>query len=223
MRQVRCAKGTAGALYRVFILPSERAQSSFSLSVSSARPLPRPRPYSTSHLSRFRPCPPHLPCTSQTRYYATTPPPPPPPPPRRQPRDEEISAGTIQIVNADNALTAPRPLHEVLSSLDRTVHVLIQVAPPDVQVPHARCKVVDKHRMREEERARAKAGAKPPRKMQHVVKQLELNWAIDANDLAHRLNRLREFLEKGMRVEVVMAPKRRKRLKLLMALGSGNL
>jgi translation initiation factor IF-3 len=44
-----------------------------------------------------------------------------------------------------------------------------------------------------------------------VLKTIELNWAIDANDLGHRIKRVTDFLAKGNRVEVVMAGKRKGR------------
>jgi translation initiation factor IF-3 len=54
------------------------------------------------------------------------------------------------------------------------------------------------------------AKAKPlPKKPK--IKTIELNWAIDANDLGHRLAKMKEFLEKGSKVEVILAPKRRGR------------
>jgi translation initiation factor IF-3 len=43
------------------------------------------------------------------------------------------------------------------------------------------------------------------------TKQIELNWAIDAHDLAHRLKQLTNFLEKGRKVEVIMKRKKAKR------------
>jgi translation initiation factor IF-3 len=43
------------------------------------------------------------------------------------------------------------------------------------------------------------------------AKQIELNWAIAEGDLKHRLDAMQVFLEKGRRVEVLLAPKRKGR------------
>ncbi|GAM91624.1 hypothetical protein ANO11243_096760 [Dothideomycetidae sp. 11243] len=43
------------------------------------------------------------------------------------------------------------------------------------------------------------------------VKIIELNWAIDGNDLGHRLKKVEEFLRARRKVEVIIAPKRRGR------------
>lgn len=42
-------------------------------------------------------------------------------------------------------------------------------------------------------------------------KTIELNWAIDGNDLNHRLTKMKGFLEKGFRVDVVLGAKRKGR------------
>lgn len=39
-------------------------------------------------------------------------------------------------------------------------------------------------------------------------KELELSWSIAGHDLAHKLRRLRDFLSKGLSVEVALAKKR---------------
>jgi translation initiation factor IF-3 len=66
---------------------------------------------------------------------------------------------------------------------------------------------MDKKLMRESEKARAKAA----RSSGITTKTIELNWAIDGNDLGHRLNRFREFLTKGFRIEVLLAGKKKGR------------
>ncbi|KAK0827894.1 hypothetical protein LTR73_005496 [Friedmanniomyces endolithicus] len=75
------------------------------------------------------------------------------------------------------------------------------------------CKVVSKKEQYDLERRkkaankeRVKEGSKA-----QSMKTLELNWAIDANDLQHRLDRIGEFLADGRRVEVVLAAKKRGR------------
>lgn len=56
--------------------------------------------------------------------------------------------------------------------------------------------------------------AKKQRHLKNVAnteKKIELNWAIDGNDLGHRLKKAREFLEKGFKVEIAFASKRKGR------------
>lgn len=77
------------------------------------------------------------------------------------------------------------------------------------------CKIISKKESYESEK-RAKEVAKEKKRVQKVtsgegLKTLELNWAIDLNDLGHRINRIKEFLGEGRRVEVVLAAKKRGR------------
>ena len=42
-------------------------------------------------------------------------------------------------------------------------------------------------------------------------KQIELNWAISGNDLDIKMKQMREFVEKGKKVELLLASKKRQR------------
>lgn len=63
----------------------------------------------------------------------------------------------------------------------------------------------DKKAVLEKESARRKAG----KEKKLVTKQLECSWTMSDHDLGHRLGRLKEFLGKGWRVEVVFGAKRK--------------
>lgn len=122
----------------------------------------------------------------------------------------------IRVVDADGKLVdasgKPRPpqsLTDVLRSLDRKKHFLVQVTPPssDPTFEPPICRVTRKKDFYASEHARQKVQKTPS----DLMKQLELNWAIDGNDLGHRLNKMVAFLEEGRRVEVILANKRRGR------------
>ncbi|KAJ5578162.1 uncharacterized protein N7459_007126 [Penicillium hispanicum] len=121
-------------------------------------------------------------------------------------QDEAIRAPFVQLVNANGDLEPPTPLSDVLSSFDRSKYFLLQVSPGAPKQPPV-CKILNKMEYRENEKAKAKAAKAS--KIQ--TKQIELNWAIDAHDLAHRLKQLTTFLEKGRKVEIVLTRKRHKR------------
>lgn len=71
--------------------------------------------------------------------------------------------------------------------------------------PAAICRVVDRAKA-----AAAQAEAKRLARLKAVnTKEIELNWTIGAHDLGHKLRRMKEFLNKGMMVEVMLARKRR--------------
>ncbi|KAI9803187.1 MAG: hypothetical protein M1825_001978 [Sarcosagium campestre] len=122
----------------------------------------------------------------------------------RLPRDEEITGAYVQIVNSQGHLDPPRLTQEALRSFDREKNFLIQVEPPNGDTP-AICRLYDKKTLKDSEKAAAKA----QKRSQRVAKKLEMSWVIDKNDLAHRLQKLQDFLEKGARVELLIAMKRR--------------
>lgn len=121
-------------------------------------------------------------------------------------KDEAIGTRLVQLVDEEQNLMPPKRLAEVLDSFDRSKFFLLQVSPGDENRPPV-CKILNKMEAKQHEKAKAKSA-----KAQKVqTKQIELNWAIDAHDLSHRLKQLTNFLEKGRKVEVVMKRKRSKR------------
>lgn len=124
----------------------------------------------------------------------------------KMPTNDAIGAPYVQLVNAEDSLQPPMRLSKVLASFDPKEFFLQQVSSGGPDQPPV-CKILNKKETREKEKARAKASKAS--KVQ--TKQLELNWAIDAHDLAHRLKQLTSFLEKGRKVEVVLTRKRGKR------------
>ena len=121
-------------------------------------------------------------------------------------RDEAIRSRDVRVVDDNGSLQPAESLHSVLSSFDRQKYYLVQVSPPDSEeIPV--CKILDKFKVREAERLKSK----PVKDPSNTTKQLELGWAIDINDLGHRMNKMKEFLEQGRRVEIIIAKKKKGR------------
>jgi translation initiation factor IF-3 len=190
MRSSRCAFSTAAALHRIFVAPIEQ---------SYVRRIPL---YPAIKASK-----PHLTATQQ-RSYASL-----PMAKQRLPRDDEIQYAKVHIVEDDNKLSPPRYTSDILHSIDRKTESLVIVAlpsPPDPDSyvsPYPICKIQSKQALREAEKARKKKPDIPSA----TVKTVELNWAIDPHDLKHRLERVKDFLSKGWRVDIMMAGKKRGR------------
>lgn len=175
---------TATALHRVFIAPIERSN------------LTHLRHNSPQSLLRITTAPKLL--QQQARNYANK------AEKSRLPRDDEIKSWSVVLVDDEGKLEEPRSTYDILSSIDRKTHSLVVVSAGEPGSPPI-CKIMDKKVMREAEKAKALAA----RKAVVTTKTIELNWAIDGNDLGHRLQRIKDFLGKGNRVEVMMAAKRK--------------
>jgi translation initiation factor IF-3 len=180
--------GTARALYRVFIQPSQHA---------CASPLRQP----ISLLAKAIVVTP----TRRHKSWAT-------PIQDTFVVDENIRSTYINLVQDDGFHPACR-LRDTLRGIDReNFHVvLVSKASGALPTPNdptslPTCKILPKQELR----VRGRTKDKQMRKQKTVLasgKQLEVNWAIDANDLKHRLGRLKEFLMQGRKVEVMLGPK----------------
>ncbi|PVH89512.1 hypothetical protein DL98DRAFT_116 [Cadophora sp. DSE1049] len=124
----------------------------------------------------------------------------------RLPRDDEIKAYSVTLVDPDGKLTDPRATSSILSRIDRKTESLVVIVPGSPGVPPI-CKILNKQAMRVAEKAKLKAA----RGTGVTQKTMELNWAIGRGDLGHRMGKLRGWLEKGWRVEVVIAGKKKGR------------
>lgn len=182
MRSSRYVCSTATALHRVFITPIEQSQ----------------------HQLLIRTSPPTLRATSskllllQRRCYAS------PVTARRLPRDDEIKSWSVSLVNEQGKLEEPRSTSDILHSIDRSTQSLVVIVPGEPGTPPI-CKILNKKAMRDAEKAKTK-GVKNPAS---TTKTIELSWGIDGNDLGHRLAKMKEFLGKGNKVEMVLAKKRK--------------
>jgi translation initiation factor IF-3 len=212
---VRYGHSTAKALYQVFVAPMVcNASSRAPTRHNSKDLLYRQRPYASPSLRRSFAQSAIL--ETKTRE----------PERRTQKWDEEITAKLIQLVDPETnqlprdpvtqeLIDSTRTRYDVLNTLDRTTHRLVQLSPdePDNRRFVPVCKIVNKKEAFDQEK-RKKTQAKERHKESvkaNTVKTLELNWAIDGNDLAHRLERVGEFLSDGRKVEIVLAAKKRGR------------
>lgn len=135
--------------------------------------------------------------------------------PDRPPRDQEIKAYKVYVVHPETQrLSEPHILGDVLNELQRdeknhTTQYIQQVAPADEEADPPRyypiVKMFDKKLEREREIERRKAG----KEKKQQTKQLEVSWTIGDGDLGHRLGRLKEFLGKGWKVELLFGVKRK--------------
>lgn len=122
----------------------------------------------------------------------------------KAPQNEAIQYKSVQLAHDDGTVSVMIPIRQVLRSFDRTEFALVELLPPSKSHGPI-CKIMNRRALRELEYARSRP-AKPK-----TAKRVELNWTIDPNDLEVRMNQVRSFIEKGKKVELVLAPKLRKR------------
>ncbi|KAF2834240.1 hypothetical protein M501DRAFT_1001398 [Patellaria atrata CBS 101060] len=178
------------ALYRVFVQPSRNP-------VSRLRIPPIPTRNHTSHVLIRFPRSQYRTYKGAQRFPVVT----------DKPYDENIPSSTVSLI-LDGKVQEPQRLFTLLGTLNREEEVLVQVSPPESDsVPLVRIY----SRAALYTAAREKEKTDKVRRKGLATKELEMNWAIDGNDLAHRLSRLKEFLGQGRRVDVTLAPKKKGR------------
>lgn len=187
MQSPKCLFSASAALHRVFIHSFESNNTSIARSL-----LLPPRTRQISIISQ------------QSRSYEVN---------RRLPRDSEIRNNCVHIVDEDGVFHNEEPARRVLQNIDlRTHHLVAVTQPPDDWKQPAICKIISNIELMQRE-AQEKIQAKEAKKKipEKVVKTLEMNWAIDNNDLGHRIERIKDFLGRGNKVEILISPKRKGR------------
>ncbi|ORX94719.1 hypothetical protein BCR34DRAFT_219602 [Clohesyomyces aquaticus] len=135
--------------------------------------------------------------------------------------DTAINSPTVNLVDLQGRFHAQVSLNDTLNSLDRSLYHILQVSPGKVdefgrpgRSNPPTCKVISKMDLRQQHKLKLDIARKQARGISSgpALKNLELNWAIDENDLRHRLKKMTGFLKEGRKVEVLLGPKRRGRV-----------
>ncbi|KAI8960552.1 hypothetical protein F5Y11DRAFT_329408 [Daldinia sp. FL1419] len=196
MAQTRCLAraSPARALHRAFVSNLSRSSSRTTAPSLGLRTTPGyffpPQPPQTRFLST----------TSSLQRIDLT---------QKRPTNANIPYPSVRIVGPDGALAPTQPLSSVLATLNPKTHTLVMVAPPP---PHAEPEDVDAAICKIVDNAAAKAAAAEAaaiaRRKAVDTKEMEFSWGISQHDLGHKLKRLRQFLDQGLLVEVILAKKR---------------
>lgn len=130
--------------------------------------------------------------------------------------DDAITSRFVQLkqLNSDTgrtSLSEPIALREALREVNRQHEVLRQIGKSDGTKP-AIVEICSKEalagelRKKEERAAETKKNARASK-----PKQVELNWAIGGHDLEIKMKQLSDFIEKGKKVEILLASRKRQR------------
>ena len=130
-------------------------------------------------------------------------------------KDEDIDAHQVCVrgteVNGHATLSEPQTLRHLLLDLDREKQCIIQLSKPGT-MEHPVVQIADKDELRKQVRDKEKHVKEQQKESRDKKpKQIEMNWAIDGHDLEIKLKQLESFLEKGKKVEILLAAKRRGR------------
>jgi translation initiation factor IF-3 len=121
---------------------------------------------------------------------------------RNSPRARNMDIGypIVQLVDPKtDRLRSPTPLAHIVSSIDLKTHFVELVS----ESPNPIVKIISKQAQFGERKA-----AKAKKKNQVELKEVQMTWGVASGDLAHKLRKVRQELEKGNRVDLVYAPKK---------------
>lgn len=130
----------------------------------------------------------------------------------RPPRDDEIAkiCSEVWYIDSDGVNQGVKPIKELLSSYDRSMYHLLCVNPNVAATEPPTCRLIGKGKLLEQEKMqrqleKEKRSYRDPLK---TSKSLEFTWAISTNDLGHKMKKMKEFLKKGYKVEIVLGARK---------------
>ncbi len=126
-------------------------------------------------------------------------------------RDGAIMAQYIRMPTPDGGLSPPESLRSALSRVRQGTEHLVQISKVDDD-GIAICRIITIADLLRQKKDKERVQKEHKKSVKHSVpKQIELNWAIDSNDLEHKLTQLKGFIEGGKKVEIVLAGKKKQR------------
>jgi translation initiation factor IF-3 len=123
-----------------------------------------------------------------------------------------IETRWVQAKTEDGKLSPPQMLETLLRKIDQSAHAVRQLSAtgpsPDTSIVEV-VAIQDLMKVAGEKEKATREIEK--QKKDQRPKQMEVNWAISENDLGLKLKQMEQFLEKGKKVEIMLAAKKRQR------------
>jgi translation initiation factor IF-3 len=120
-------------------------------------------------------------------------------------RDEKIKYNFVRVADpVTKRLTEPLRLLKLLSTLDRKKQFVELVSVEKDSIPIVKV-IATKAVFDKAKQLKAKARETA---MSNRHKEIQLTWGSTSKDMTHKLERAREELEKGLKVDLVFAPKK---------------
>jgi translation initiation factor IF-3 len=125
--------------------------------------------------------------------------------------NEAIEARFVQVKRPDGSLSEPVPTLDVLRNL-QPGQVLREHSPQGQNPDTAVCEITTRQALLDVVQRKADMAEELQKQMKRSKpKMLELNWAIGPNDLELKLKKMAEFLQKGKKVEILLAARKHQR------------
>ncbi|MFA7054064.1 MAG: translation initiation factor IF-3 [Kiritimatiellia bacterium] len=111
----------------------------------------------------------------------------------------KIRVPNVRVINANGDMLGVMTTRDAQRLADQQGLDLVEVSPyaePPV------CKIMDYGKFRYEESIKRKQARKNQKTT--LIKEVKFHASVDANDLAHKLRQMKEFLEEGHKVKVTL-------------------